>query len=255
MGKAGFFFFTGDWLKDTRTASLEVRGAWIDLLCLLFENNGEITCSYTDLAHFWGTLSAKCPSIVHELSRLNLASVQENSGEFPGNIRITSRRMRREFFDKENDRLRKRDKSKKKRFRRISGKFPENFRKISGDFPPVNLNPSLNPSLNLNQRGDKDKDKRPPAAAFELPPFLEKKVWDGFVKMRETEGHPLTEEAAQLICEKLAQFEKAGHNANEILNNSTRNGWRDVYEPRPQIGIQAEGELSERTKRILRRGL
>jgi len=145
MGKAGFFFFTGDWLKDTRTASLEVRGAWIDLLCLLYENNGEITCSYADLAHYWGTLSAKCPLIVRELSRLNLASVAEMS---PGVVTIMSRRMRRDHFHKENKRLSKKKERERKHVARMSPSMSPSCRPDVAD-PYLNLNPS--PSLHLKK--------------------------------------------------------------------------------------------------------
>src|SRR5262245_5354331 len=114
----------------------------------------------------------------------------------------------------------------------------------------VSLSPSLSPSPSLKE----EKNKKPPhhAVAFELPLRVEKMTWDAFVEMRKKERHPLTEHAKTLIVRKLKNFMLDGHDPNEILNASTANGWRDVYEPKPK---QAEGELSEETKRILGRGV
>jgi hypothetical protein len=40
MKLPSFQFYPGDWMKDPalRSVSLEARGLWIDMLCLLFES-------------------------------------------------------------------------------------------------------------------------------------------------------------------------------------------------------------------------
>ena len=62
-----------------------------------------------------------------------------------------------------------------------------------------------------------------------LPTWVNPEAWAGFVAMRRTERHPLTPRAAALVLSKLATFREAGADPNEILDKSTRNGWRDVF--------------------------
>ncbi len=40
MKLPSFQFYPGDWMKDPalRSVSLEARGLWMDMLCLLFES-------------------------------------------------------------------------------------------------------------------------------------------------------------------------------------------------------------------------
>ena len=45
MKLPSFQFYPGDWMKDPglRSVSLEARGLWIDMLCLLFESGRRAT--------------------------------------------------------------------------------------------------------------------------------------------------------------------------------------------------------------------
>lgn len=77
--------------------------------------------------------------------------------------------------------------------------------------------------------------KRPSPSATVLPDppdFVNADAWTGFVAMRARIRHPLTARAASLIHALLTKFRDAGQNPNDILDNSTRNGWRDVFAPR-----------------------
>lgn len=47
--------------------------------------------------------------------------------------------------------------------------------------------------------------------------------------MRQRERHPLTPRAAKLVLTQLAKLRETGNNPTEVLDQSTRNGWRDVY--------------------------
>lgn len=80
---------------------------------------------------------------------------------------------------------------------------------------------------------EQDQKKKQPQAALPVPPeWVDRSAWDGFVTMRARERHPLTERAAILIIRKLEAFHKAGHDPNAALDQSTRQGWRDVFEPK-----------------------
>jgi len=238
MGKAGFFFYTGDWLKDTKALSLEAKGAWIDLLCALYECDGTVTWPLHAFETYLSTGSKYSISqIFEEYRKVHICYVSQHSN---GDVTLMSRRITREVKAKKNDRLRQ---SKSRRHRKVTALSRKNRASL--------LNPSLNPSPSLNLLKEEGLYHKPPPVAFELPPFIEKKVWDAFVEMRNKERHPLTDHAKNVICQKLDAFRAAGHDPNKILNNSIVNNWRDVYEPKGGT----EGELSPEIQKILKRGL
>lgn len=117
MSQPGFFFYVGDYIKDTRALTLEARGAWMDMLCVLFDNGGEITWPMTDIATFWGVHVDKCDAIVRDLSRLKIANVTVG---VTGLVTIVSRRMKRDAEARENNKIRKR-KERDRKTRHRSG--------------------------------------------------------------------------------------------------------------------------------------
>lgn len=57
-----------------------------------------------------------------------------------------------------------------------------------------------------------------------------KKAWNAFVEMRKKIKKPLTDNAIHLINLELEKIKNThGHDPAEILNQSTRNSWQDVY--------------------------
>lgn len=83
------------------------------------------------------------------------------------------------------------------------------------------------------RRGDK-KTPKAPKGALELPDWIPAKPWEDFVAMRRAKGtrNPFTVGAAKGIVAKLETFKAAGHDLAEVLNQSTRSGWSDVFEPK-----------------------
>lgn len=103
----------------------------------------------------------------------------------------------------------------------------------------------------LQKKDQKKKKPSPSATALPDPPeFIDPEAWAGFVAMRSRIRHPLTARAAKLIHAELSRFKMAGHDPNQILDKSTRNGWRDVYSPERQSNANgAQGKLSA-TERV-----
>lgn len=66
----------------------------------------------------------------------------------------------------------------------------------------------------------------------ELPTFLPTQPWRDFLEMRKRIRKSPTARAKELLIKKLEQFTNQGHDPTEILENSIRNGWQDVYEPK-----------------------
>lgn len=92
------------------------------------------------------------------------------------------------------------------------------------------------------KREEKKKEQKqkqtPPAAPMallpELPEWVDREAWEGFAAMRRRERHPLTPRAAKLVLNELTKLRSAGHAPTDVLDQSTRNGWRDVFPIRQQ---------------------
>ena len=68
----------------------------------------------------------------------------------------------------------------------------------------------------------------------DLPIFINKNLFDGFVEMRNKIKKPLTDKAKELLIKKLTAFEnKQAGFANKALENSIEGSWQGVFEPRP----------------------
>lgn len=79
------------------------------------------------------------------------------------------------------------------------------------------------------QRTEKRKEQLPPTTVLpELPDWIDRAAWERFVAMRNNNRSPLTSGAAVLVFKKLSEF-RSRFDPNEVLDQSTRNGWRDVY--------------------------
>lgn len=111
MGQVGFFFYPGDWNKDTRVLTLQCRGAWIDLLGELWEHGGYVRWMLSDYARFWGCDVQTADAVVRDLSRLNTANVTWHED---GSVTVESRRIKRESSIRESNRLRKQQERERK---------------------------------------------------------------------------------------------------------------------------------------------
>lgn len=87
-----------------------------------------------------------------------------------------------------------------------------------------------NPNSNSTNSISKDQKKRATPADFCPPDWIHPDAWDGFVEMRKRERHPLTDRACTIIVNQLAKLQSMGQNPNDVLDQSTANGWRSVFE-------------------------
>jgi len=74
--------------------------------------------------------------------------------------------------------------------------------------------------------------KPPKGEAFDLPSWLATDAWSGFVDMRRRIKKPMNDRAKKLIVAALEKMREKGIDIDAVLDNSTRNNWRDVYEPK-----------------------
>lgn len=99
-------FYCGDWLKDPRLSSCSpaARGVWLDLICAIHENNnsGEICGTCSQLARMARCTEKEMESALVEIRNTETGIVAQHNGI----ITVICRRMRREFNNRKNNRIR-----------------------------------------------------------------------------------------------------------------------------------------------------
>lgn len=76
----------------------------------------------------------------------------------------------------------------------------------------------------------KRKAKKKPEYIFTLPDFIEPETWKAFEEMRKAIKKPMTDWAkALVVTEAVRLSQQNGDDINEIIDQSTRNSWQDVY--------------------------
>lgn len=67
------------------------------------------------------------------------------------------------------------------------------------------------------------------AHSFAAPDWIPTEAWVGFCEMRKSLRKPLTDRAARLIVEKLEKLRSQGEDVGQVLDQSTRDSWQDVF--------------------------
>lgn len=107
------------------------------------------------------------------------------------------------------------------------------------DNSPTKTDSPAPPTPTPKKQDQKQKQPSPAATALPDPPdFVDREAWQGFVAMRAKQRHPLTPRAAELVIAELKKLRKKGHDPTAVLDQSTRNGWRDVFALRNSAGNQ-----------------
>ena len=93
------------WRTDTdlRECSLETRGFWLEVLCVMYEKNDyQVTTTIDRWARLIGCTTNEVTRCFRELSDTKTADVTFGNGE----VTVLSRRLKRELTSKESNRLR-----------------------------------------------------------------------------------------------------------------------------------------------------
>ncbi len=76
-------------------------------------------------------------------------------------------------------------------------------------------------------RGKAPKKQEP---VFELPLWVPKEAWDGFVEMKAKSKFPLkTERSKKLTLTRLEKLRASGNDPTEVLDHATMQGWRGLW--------------------------
>lgn len=81
-------------------------------------------------------------------------------------------------------------------------------------------------------RVEKSREEKTNAVASQL--LVPESLWDGFVEMRKKIRKPMTPRAEALIGKKLKTLAEAGNDPVEVVEQSIRNCWQDVFEVRKE---------------------
>lgn len=82
------------------------------------------------------------------------------------------------------------------------------------------------------RREEEKREKKEIQAQAPLPDWLPMDSWNGYAEMRERIRKPMTARAQQLVLKLLDGMRAKGLDVAQALDNSTRNSWIDVYEPK-----------------------
>lgn len=78
----------------------------------------------------------------------------------------------------------------------------------------------------------------------DLPDWLPRAEWNAFLEMRRKKKAPLEGRAQTLLIAKLSQLRNEGHDPAAVLDQSTLNSWKSVFEIKPTNRGTTEGGLS-----------
>jgi len=123
--------------------------------------------------------------------------------------------------------------ARKKRMEWRFGKGAKNGQKgaisdVKGAIPSSHIRthePSIEPSI--VSAADK-------SGLFDIPEWIPREVWEGFVEMRKKIRHPLTPRAVKLLVAELEKFRDQGHDPIAIINESTMKSWRGFFAPKQE---------------------
>lgn len=85
----------------------------------------------------------------------------------------------------------------------------------------------------------------------ELPDWLPKESWQGFVEMRQKIRKPMTPRAMGMILKKLEGFMQAGQDVAAILDQSVVKSWQDVFPIRQQYQAQQRMDKQQKAKAFM----
>ena len=66
----------------------------------------------------------------------------------------------------------------------------------------------------------------------EIPDWIDAKLWDDFIEIREAKKAVNSERAISIILKKLETWKAEGYDPNEIIQSSVVGAWKDVFKPR-----------------------
>lgn len=81
---------------------------------------------------------------------------------------------------------------------------------------------------------------KPDKTSGALSSEIDKRLWDDFLEMREKIKSKPTEKAKELLINELNNFVSIGLDPNKALENSIKNNWKGLFEPKEKLNKEKE---------------
>ena len=86
---------------------------------------------------------------------------------------------------------------------------------------------------------EKPKKNRADVPTIEVPDWIDRAAWDGFIEMRIGKNKPPTKRALELMLKELEKFRARGQDPSAVLDQSTQWSWIGLYDLRRDSGANA----------------
>jgi hypothetical protein len=90
--------------------------------------------------------------------------------------------------------------------------------------------PNIEP--NLTKPEPKPEPQPEPGDDFILPDWIDQALWNDFMEVRKKKEATNTPRAKTSLVRQLEKLRIAGHDPTDVIENSIRNSWKDVFEPK-----------------------
>lgn len=227
----------GDWVKDTVSLTMLEDGAYNRLIDQYYQSEKPLSLD---------------KKLVYRLARAN-SSAERKAVDF----------VVETFFDKTADgyvqkrveaeltryseKRAKAQNSANARWNKSEGNANASQTHDAPDMPTHSVGNAHQSPDTSNQTPDTNKGKNKSATpvAVELPDWIPEDAWLAFVAMRKKIRAPLTDDAVKLAFNTLEKLMQDGHKPRAVLDQSTMNSWRGLFEIK---GTQqrANGQLLDR---------
>lgn len=98
-------FYFSDYMRDTRILSLQARGAWMDILCIMWfaDERGRCNADVTQMKRLWGVEIDTAKAVLDEIITCKICDVETDCN---GNVTLINRRMVRDENERNLTKLR-----------------------------------------------------------------------------------------------------------------------------------------------------
>jgi uncharacterized protein YdaU (DUF1376 family) len=228
--------FIGDYLADTGHLTTEAHGAYFLLLLHQWR-----------VGHF---KDEAIPAITRSASSTSQAAVKQMLSKDEAGLWYSPRldREKTRWAEKKATYAERASKGGKAKAQKAASSS-------ASSTPQAVLESCTSPSPSPNK-----KQSATPQAALELPDWVSKDAWSGFVEMRNKKRAPNTERALRQILRVLEKLKASGNDPDAVLDQSTMRGWTGVFElkgaivpmpvpkPKSQYERDWDAQIEERRK-------
>lgn len=243
MKSPAFQFYAAEFLADENVVLMTNQevGCYIKLMAYCWRE-GSIPADTNKMARLCGEDSLAMAQLWTAISKCFVESLADD-------CRLVHPRLEKERSKQDEHRKERAESGKRGAEKRWGAKMEQSHSK-SHDSANSSANSSSNSSaIDLPMANDgssssssssnkKDKSK---GSTFVPPLWVDQQLWADFMEMRKAIKKPATDRAQELLVIELKKLMAQGFEQQDILNNSIRNNWQDLYAPKTKAANGSNG--------------